>query len=63
VTRYVLEPPDCVGFALHVLKNYGADVECGACMEIAFTGSTTNEHTCNAEQGRSFVTAEKSNDS
>lgn len=31
---------------LQALKNYGADIECGACMEIAFTGATTNEHTC-----------------
>jgi hypothetical protein len=31
---------------LQVLKNLGHDVDCGACMEIAFTGSTTNEHTC-----------------
>jgi hypothetical protein len=31
---------------LRALKNYGADVECGACMEVAFTGCTTNQHTC-----------------
>lgn len=28
------------------LKNMGIDVECGACMEIAFTGVTTNMHSC-----------------
>lgn len=27
------------------LKNVGIDAECGACMEIFFTGCTTNEHT------------------
>lgn len=31
---------------LQALKNYGADTNCGACMEIAFTGVTTNEHSC-----------------
>ncbi len=31
---------------LAALKNRGVDVTCGACMEIAFTGVTTNEHTC-----------------
>lgn len=28
------------------LRNSGIDVECGACMEVAFTGATTNKHTC-----------------
>lgn len=28
------------------LKNVGIDVTCGACMEIAFTGVTTNAHEC-----------------
>lgn len=28
------------------LENSGIDVECGACMEVAFTGVTTNVHTC-----------------
>ena len=28
------------------LRNSGVDVECGACMEVAFTGVTTNQHTC-----------------
>ncbi len=31
---------------LLALKNYGADTECGACMEIAFTGMTMNQHDC-----------------
>jgi hypothetical protein len=33
-------------FALAVLRNVGVDTECGACMEIAFTGVTTNQHDC-----------------
>lgn len=35
--------------ALHALQNCGADTDCGACMEIAFTGATTNQHTCKGE--------------
>lgn len=35
-----------VEFTMQALRNSGIDVECGACMEIAFTGVTTNEHTC-----------------
>jgi hypothetical protein len=31
---------------LAALKNMGHDTACGACMEIAFTGVTTNEHSC-----------------
>lgn len=31
---------------LQILKNMGHDTECGACMEMAFTGVTTNAHTC-----------------
>jgi hypothetical protein len=31
---------------LQVLKNLGIDVECGACMETAFTNLTTHQHTC-----------------
>jgi hypothetical protein len=31
---------------LQVLKNVGVDIDCGACMEIAFTGVTTNTHDC-----------------
>jgi hypothetical protein len=37
---------DPVEFALSALANYGADITCGACMEVAFTGVTTNVHTC-----------------
>ncbi len=38
-----------VDFALKVLKNYGADIECPACMQVAFTGSGDRvEHTCGA---------------
>lgn len=35
-----------VDFALHTLRNSGIDTECGACMEVAFTGVTTAPHTC-----------------
>lgn len=35
-----------VGLALAALKNVGCDTSCGACMEVAFTGVTTNTHTC-----------------
>jgi hypothetical protein len=31
---------------LQALKNSGVDIECGACMETAFTGLTTSVHTC-----------------
>ena len=40
------EPADHVAFALAVLKNVGIDTECGACMEVAFTGRTTHAHEC-----------------
>jgi len=36
------------------LKNVGIDTECGACMEIGFTGVTTNLHTC-ASPGNAVV--------
>lgn len=36
----------CDENVLKALKNYGADIECGACMEMAFTGATTNHHIC-----------------
>lgn len=43
----MLEPvEDSTFVAVRALKNYGADVTCGACMEIAFSGSTVNQHTC-----------------
>lgn len=31
---------------LQILRNVGVDVECGACMCQAFTGSNGYEHTC-----------------
>lgn len=31
---------------IQLLKNVGMDTDCGACMEIAFTGITTADHTC-----------------
>ena len=34
---------------LQILKNAGVDVTCGACMELAFTGTTLAAHTCSAE--------------
>lgn len=34
---------------IRALKNYGADTKCGACMEVAFTGVTTNQHTCQSK--------------
>ena len=43
-------PPDeqdrRVKYALAAMRNMGIDTECGACMEIAFTGCTTNQHDC-----------------
>lgn len=42
-------PPDQdVAGTIQALKNSGIDTECGACMEVAFTGVTTNQHTCEA---------------
>jgi hypothetical protein len=35
-----------VEFALQVLKNMGHDTACGACMALAFTGTSTGLHTC-----------------
>lgn len=37
---------DPVAYVITALKNSGVDTECGACMEVAFTGVTTNAHTC-----------------
>ena len=34
------------GEVIAMLRNVGVDVNCGACMEVAFTGVTTNAHTC-----------------
>lgn len=31
---------------LQMFTNLGCDVRCGACMEVAFTGATTNLHNC-----------------
>lgn len=31
---------------LWALKNSGIDISCGACMSVAFSGSTTASHTC-----------------
>lgn len=31
---------------VQILTNSGIDTTCGACMEVAFTGTTTNVHTC-----------------
>lgn len=32
---------------LTILRNVGSDVECGSCMEVAFTGgSSGHPHTC-----------------
>lgn len=41
---------------IRILKNVGEDVECGACMEIAFTGVTTNQHECKDNKGAVTVT-------
>lgn len=30
---------------IQILKNVGIDPNCGACMEVAYTGVTTNTHT------------------
>ncbi len=34
------------GEVISMLRNSGVDVDCGACMEVAFTGATTNVHSC-----------------
>jgi hypothetical protein len=31
---------------LQILKNVGADISCGECCCIAFTGMSTTRHTC-----------------
>jgi hypothetical protein len=36
------EPRDII----RILTNLGIDTTCGACMEVGFTGTTTNLHTC-----------------
>lgn len=37
---------------LTILRNVGSDVECGTCMEIAFTGgSSGHPHTCVDRRG------------
>lgn len=44
---------------IKILTNLGVDTSCGACMEVAFTGVTTNSHTCsNKERGRVEVIIE-----
>jgi hypothetical protein len=37
--------------AIAALSNSGVDTSCGACMEVAFTGVTTNAHTCRDVDG------------
>jgi len=53
--------PDGEMYTLAALRNSGVDVECGACMEVSFTGVTTNTHTCERFRGRrdsiAFTTA------
>lgn len=49
---------DDVTSIIQALKNSGIDIECGACMEIAFTGVTTNEHTCDVKN-EMIVTVER----
>jgi hypothetical protein len=44
---------------VQALENVGVDISCGACMEIAFTGVTTNMHTC---VSRTCVTCDHVND-
>ena len=34
--------------AIAALKNSGIDIDCGACMEVAFTGVTMARHTCHS---------------
>ncbi len=43
---------------LAALKNVGVDTECGACMEVAFTGVTTNAHSCRHSLLLSVIRAE-----
>lgn len=40
---------------LKALQNVGMDTTCGACMEVAFTGVTTNQHTCKRRMTTSKV--------
>lgn len=40
------ERDERTAFVVQALKNIGADIECGACMEIAFTGMTMSGHSC-----------------
>jgi hypothetical protein len=32
---------------LVIMKNCGLDTKCGACMAVAFVGSSFSEHVCN----------------
>lgn len=45
----------CEEQTIKALKNSGIDTTCGACMEIAFTGITTNAHTCPFNKHRTRV--------
>ena len=47
---------EMIAFTLKALKNSGVDTECGACMEVAFTGVTTNQHTCQRDTAVPVVT-------
>lgn len=38
-----------LGEVILALKNSGINTECGACMEVAFTGSSPNEHSCGGD--------------
>lgn len=40
---------EAVALAVACLRNSGIDANCGACMEVAFTGVTMAQHTCRAE--------------
>lgn len=44
------------GEVIAMLRNVGVDVDCGACMEVAFTGVTTNAHTCQSLAGNPATT-------
>lgn len=41
---------------LKILANMGHDVTCGACMEIAFTGSTQAAHSCEVKVAEPIIT-------
>ncbi len=44
-----IKPAFTLEEVLQILRNSGLDTKCGACMEVAFTGSTQAEHECSSK--------------